>query len=223
MSKPTTKASLPAQLAATNILDWLKPSRGEAIARLRTNALGLLTITIITNLLPLPSPWTAVATVRGRAPVNTLYYGLCALEVFALALLAMNILQASYALKYPRAQIPPPAPPPSPAKASPASQRKWHLNSITPTSSPQRQKSFTYAPSPASTPSRTLNYSIPASATPLFDSSFASSVGSVPGSPSSPLAAYRGRHKMASGRALDGSLLGRLAQAADDDEEEEEE
>ena len=79
MSQATTRASLPPQLAATNILDWLKPSRSEAIARLRTNCLGLFTITIITNLLPLPSPWTAIAIVRGHAPVNTLYYGFCAL------------------------------------------------------------------------------------------------------------------------------------------------
>ncbi|KAI0732184.1 hypothetical protein C8Q72DRAFT_819528 [Fomitopsis betulina] len=222
MAHPTTKASLSPQLAATNILDWLKPSRGEAIARLRTNSLGLLTIAILTHLLPLPSPWTAVATIRGHAPVNTLYYGFCALEVLALSLLAVNILQASYALKYPRTQTPTPAPLPSPAKTNPASPRKWHLNNVTPTSSPQRQKSFTYAPSPTSTPSRTLNYSIPASATPLFDSSFASSVGSVPGSPSSPLAAYRGRYTMASARALDGSLLSRLAQAAEEDEDEEE-
>lgn len=150
MAHPTTKASLSPQLAATNILDWLKPSRGEAIARLRTNSLGLLTIAILTHLLPLPSPWTAVATIRGHAPVNTLYYGFCALgtrvssgyvssthihpiEVLALSLLAVNILQASYALKYPRTQTPTPAPLPSPAKTNPASPRKWHLNNVTPT------------------------------------------------------------------------------------------
>ena len=97
MSQPTTRTSLPPQLAATNIFDWLKPSRSEAIARLRTNCLGLLTIAIVTNLLPLPSPWTAIATVRGHAPVNTFYYGFCALgtwsSVIRYRLNDMRILQ----------------------------------------------------------------------------------------------------------------------------------
>ncbi|KZT69237.1 hypothetical protein DAEQUDRAFT_765562 [Daedalea quercina L-15889] len=220
MSRPAVKTSLSSQLVATNILDWLKPPRGEALARLRTNSLGLLTLTVLTNLLPLPPPWTAVSTIRKNAPVGTFYYAFCAVEVLALAVLGLNILQASYALRYPRTQPPGPPPPPSP-KVNHASPRKWHLNNITPNPSPQRQKSFTYAPSPASTPSRTLSYSIPPSATPAYDSSFASSVGSVPGSPASPLAAYRGRHTVAAGRAFDGSLLSRLAR--DDDEEDEEE
>jgi len=219
MSHPAVKSSLSPQLTATNILDWLKPSRGEALARLRTNGLGLLTLTIFTNLLPLPSPWVAIATVRKNTPVSTFYYGLCALEVLALALLGLNILQASYALKYPRAPPAVPPPPPSP-NVNHASPRKWHLRNMSPNPSPQRQKSFTYAPSPASTPSRTLNYTIPPSATPGFDSSFTSSVGSVPPSPASPLAAYRGRHSVASGRALDGSLLSRLAREDSDEDEE---
>ncbi|KAH9839715.1 uncharacterized protein C8Q71DRAFT_460234 [Rhodofomes roseus] len=220
MSHPAAKSSLSPQLAATTILDWLKPPRGEALARLRTNGLGLLTLTVLTNLLPLPSPWVAIATVRKNLPVSTFYYGLCALEVLVLAILGLNILQASYALKYPRAQAAPPPPPPSP-KANHASPRKWHLSNLSPNPSPQRQKSFNYAPSPASTPSRTLNYTIPPSAALGYDTSFTSSIGSVPGSPASPLAGYRGRHSVASGRAFDGSLLVRLAHENSDEDEDE--
>lgn len=59
--------------------DWFKLSRGEAVVRLRINALGLLTLTVFTNLLPLPSPWAAISVLREGTPVNSIYYGLCLL------------------------------------------------------------------------------------------------------------------------------------------------
>ncbi|EMD39119.1 hypothetical protein CERSUDRAFT_93160 [Gelatoporia subvermispora B] len=206
---------------ALEIAEWLKPSRGEALARLRTNSLGLLMLTILTSLLPLPSPWTAIDVVRERKPAGIMYYYLCVLESLALAVLLFNVAQSSYALKYPRpAPVSASAPSPAPTKSAPVSPspppRQWRLKGLTPNSSPQRQKAFSYAASPVSTPSRTLNYSIPSTASPL-DASFSSFSSSIPPSPSSPLAAYRGRHGASTGRAFDGSLLSRLRPDSDED------
>ncbi|KAH9941972.1 hypothetical protein B0H21DRAFT_541805 [Amylocystis lapponica] len=208
---------LPSPSSQPAILDWFKPSPHEALARLRSNSLGLLTLTILTNLLPLPSPWDAISALR-RNTTSTPYYILCALEVLVLALLALNVLQASYAIKYPRVSHSPH--PPTPAKPSPMATpvRQWRLNGLSPNSSPQRQKSFSYVPSPVSTPSRTLNYTIPPTTT-TPDASFASSAPSVPATPASPLAAYRGRHSTHIGRAFDGSLLNRLTHEVSDDED----
>ncbi|CDO71520.1 hypothetical protein BN946_scf184910.g19 [Trametes cinnabarina] len=209
--------------SSTSVLDWFKPIRSEAIARLRTNSVGLVGLVIFTNLLPVPSLWTAFDVIWHSKPTTAPYYYLCAVELGLLALLVFNVLQAGYALKYPRAPLPPP---PSSAKAakstplSPPAARQWRLSGISPQASPQRQKAFSsYAPSPVSTPSRTINYTIPSSVSSPPDASFASSV-SVPGSPASPLAAYRGRHSTSVGRAFDGSLLSRLARDEDSDEEE---
>ncbi|EIW53651.1 uncharacterized protein TRAVEDRAFT_133127 [Trametes versicolor FP-101664 SS1] len=207
--------------SSASLLDWFKPLRSEAIARLRTNTVGLVGLVILSNLLPVPSPWRAFDVVWQRRPTSAPYYYLCAAEIALLAVLLFNVVQASYALKYPR--VPPP-PPPSPARKakdtplSPA--RQWRLSSsTTPNSSPQRQKAFSsYAPSPVSTPSRIVNYTIPGSVASPPDASFASSM-SVPGSPASPLAAYRGRHSASVGRAFDGSLLSRLAKDDDEDED----
>ncbi|KAI0357873.1 hypothetical protein OH77DRAFT_1422008 [Trametes cingulata] len=208
--------------SSTSVLDWFKPLRSEAIARLRTNVVGLVGFAVLSNLLPVPSFWRAFDVVWQRRQVSAPYYYLCAAELALVAILLLNILQAAYALKYPR--VPPP-PPPSPAKSaarntplSPPS-RQWRLSGITPNSSPQRQKSFSsYAPSPVSTPSRTINYTIPSSLSSPPDASFASSI-SLQGSPASPLAAYRGRHSASVGRAFDGSLLSRLAKDESDEEE----
>ena len=139
-------------------------------------------------------------------------------------MLAVNVLQASYALRYPRTPLPPPPSPAKHPKNTPLSPpaRQWRLQGLTPTvrdfrftscmsppgdhlcvvqSTPQRQKAFsTYAPSPVSTPSRTLNYTFRSTSS-QPDASFASSTISAPGSPASPLAAYRGRHSASVGRA----------------------
>ncbi|KZT10192.1 uncharacterized protein LAESUDRAFT_645525 [Laetiporus sulphureus 93-53] len=224
LAKPlaTLKSSIPTHLNFSAFIDRFKPPKGEAIARLRANMLGLVTLTIVTYLLPLPTPWESIAVVRRREEVSMIWYGLCAIETLLLSFFSFNILQASYALKYPRTSIPLPPPPPSPAKSLKTSPptRKWNLAASTrPQVSPRPQKAFTYAASPISTPSRTLSYTLPPSASSSFDSSFSTSMGSIPGSPSSPLAAYRGKYSRTSGRALNGSLLSRLSQAADDDDE----
>jgi len=206
---------------SSKVLDWLKPHPSQAMARLRTNGLGLAVVLIVTTLLPLPSPFTALRLFLGsRYSVfeglgGTWWRWLCLLELCVLGVLGLNVLQASYALRYPPASLPPP---PTPAKSTPATTKsppQRRLGAFTPTQSqsqPQPQKAFSsslYASSPISTPSRTLYYSVP-SATPL-DSSFASSTSSFPGSPSpvynSPLAAYRGKHRSGAGRAFDGELL----------------
>ncbi|KAI0654138.1 hypothetical protein C8Q70DRAFT_926369 [Cubamyces menziesii] len=208
--------------ATASLVDWFKPLRSEAIARLRMNAVGLVGLTIFTNLLPVPSPWKAVDVVWRQRPTSAPYYYLCLAELAMFAMFLFNILQASYALKYPRAPLPPPPSPAKPPKSTPLSppSRQWRLSGLTPNSSPQRQQAFSsYAPSPVSTPSRTINYTIPASIASPPDASFASSVSSLPGSPASPLAAYRGRHSASVGRAFDGSLLSRLAKEDSDDED----
>ncbi|GBE86542.1 hypothetical protein BKA93DRAFT_817486 [Sparassis latifolia] len=221
MSSQTSRTLSSSTVAASSSLfDSLKLPRSEALARLRTNTIGIFILTVLTTLLPLPSLWTALSIVRSHAPVSTLYYTLCLLEVLAIFVFSTNILQASYALRYPRVSHPPP--PPSPAKninMSPLARPLKGLSAST-SSSPQRQKSFTYATSPVSTPSRTINYTIPSSANAPFDTSFASSLPSPPASPASPLAAYRGKHASAVGRAFDGSLLSRLARVESDDDDD---
>ncbi|TBU41478.1 hypothetical protein BD309DRAFT_1002434 [Dichomitus squalens] len=204
------------------LLDWFKPLRSEAIARLRTNSVGLAGLAILSHLLPVPSPWRAFHTVWGRNVGSGPYYYICAAELLVVGVFALNILQAAYALNYPRAPLPPPPSPAKPPKNTPWSPptRQWRLQGLTPSPSPQRQKAFSsYAPSPVSTPSRTINYTIPGSAMSPPDASFLSSVSSVPPSPSSPLAAYRGRHSASVGRAFDGSLLSRLAKDDSDDDD----
>ncbi|KAH9937841.1 uncharacterized protein BXZ73DRAFT_89257 [Epithele typhae] len=199
---------------AKSVLDFFKPMRGEAIARLRTNSIGLVSLSILAHLLPVPTPWRAFDTVWKQRPASAPYYYTCAAELLVFGLLALNVLQALFALKYPRAPLPPPPSAPatpvkSPLQSTPA--RQWRLQSSTPNASPQRQKAFsTYVPSP-------LHH--PPSASSQAEVSFTSSVSSVPGSPASPLAAYRGRHQPSVGRAFDGSLLSRLAREDSDDED----
>ena len=60
------------------MLDWIKPTRGEAVARLRTNTVGLVGVTILCNLLPIPSPWRAFDVVWKRRPMGATYFYLCA-------------------------------------------------------------------------------------------------------------------------------------------------
>ncbi|KAI0692435.1 hypothetical protein BC835DRAFT_52957 [Cytidiella melzeri] len=204
-------------MASFTILDRLKPPRSEAVARVRTNGVGLFVVLIATNLLPLPGPYEAIRLVwqsynyrfKGREAV-TVWWVLCLAEIVVLATLTFNVLQATYALRFPPPALPQPTPstprpkPMGGAVKSPdgsaglnQSQRK--LIASTPTSAPQPQKSFSssfYASSPASSPSRMLNYSTVSGAggaDTSFGSSFASS---LPGSPS-PM-----------GGALNTSLLG---------------
>lgn len=139
--------------SSTSLLDWFKPLRNEAIARLRTNAVGLLGIGVLSNLLPIPTPWRAFDVVWQGRPASAPYYYLCAAgewvwscssfmstesrdaELLVLGVLAFNVLQASYALKFPRAPIPPPPTPTKSIIGTPLSPpaRQWRLQGLTPT------------------------------------------------------------------------------------------
>lgn len=71
----------------SSFIEWLKPPRTESLARLRTNSLGLFALTVLINLLPLPSFWTSISVVQGYTPANFLYWSLCATRM-SLATLA---------------------------------------------------------------------------------------------------------------------------------------
>ena len=60
------------------LLDWFKPLRSEAVARLRTNSVGLVGLAILSHLLPVPSPWRAFDVVWGRNVGKGPYYYICA-------------------------------------------------------------------------------------------------------------------------------------------------
>jgi len=215
--------------ATQAILDWLKPRRSEAITRIRSNGFGLVIALIVTVLLPFPKPWVAFQVVSAHEDVGAFYWSLCAAECFILGVMGVNILQASYALQYP----PTPHPPMSastPAKApfspqSPQASTPRRLGLLSASSSPQPQKAFSssYAASPISTPSRTLKYSIPHSASSPFDMSLNSSTTSLPNSPSpilnSPLAAYRGKHSNYVAQSFNGDLFNRMTRVEDDDDD----
>ncbi|KAJ6609242.1 hypothetical protein B0H10DRAFT_2065184 [Mycena sp. CBHHK59/15] len=216
------------------ISDYFKPHRAEALLRVRTNVFGVLLIAVMSSLVPrIPSLPTALATVlSGTGWATDGIYGLfCILEVGTVALLLTNILQAVYAVKYPRAPLPPS---PSPAKpkgihmAPPTPQRAFRLS---PNSSPQPQKSFsfaasssalqsstssTYPSSPISTPSRVLHYSIPPTSS---TSTLMSSSSTNLHTPSPILSAYHGKHLSGSpARPIDGAFLAGLFTGESDDE-----
>ncbi|KAF9645902.1 hypothetical protein BDM02DRAFT_3189300 [Thelephora ganbajun] len=167
---------------------------------------------------------------------GVLWWTISLIEGGVCALLMMSIFQSAFALKYPRGSFPPMATPVkpfnTPANSPAASQSKHKILSPTKVT-PQKQKPFnpasstlstsTYLTSPVSTPSRTLNYKLPA-ASPFNDSknSNVSMSTSVPPSPSpllsSPLMAYRGKHSQSTGRPLTSSFLEKLTADDDDDD-----
>ncbi|KAH7923685.1 hypothetical protein BV22DRAFT_1014879 [Leucogyrophana mollusca] len=205
------------------LIDLGKPHKNEAVVRMRNNTAGLGVLFLLTNLLPIPSVWTSLNVVLSERSSSTTWgLLLSASELALFGLFALNILQAAFALKYPRKPLPPMS---SPAKAlhmSPPNQSS-RRRLLSPNTSPQSQRSFSssYIASPTSTPSRTLQYSLPTTPSP-FNASINSSTLSMPPTPSpsisSPLAAYRGRHSMSTGHAFNGSLLSRLAPDSDEDD-----
>jgi len=220
-------------VSAQSLTSFLKPRRSEAIARLRSNAIGFITITIISQLTPLPSPWDAFHVVTGGEDASVLWWGACAIEMTLIAIMGFNALQASYALQYPPEPLPAMSTHNTPSKftpvQSPTSPPPRKRTVLSPTSTPQPQKSFSsstsmlYASTPASSPSRILNYSTVSGSvsSPNFDTSLNSSFGGSGSLASSPLAAYRGKHSSNSTnsvRAFDGDLLQRLMTAEDDDD-----
>ena len=87
MSNKATSASSPhilspsaALFAATkarDLPDFVKPYKNEALIRLRNSTMSLVTLTVMTYLLPIPSLWTALNIVRGNQNKGFLW-GVCA-------------------------------------------------------------------------------------------------------------------------------------------------
>ncbi|KAJ8591541.1 hypothetical protein M405DRAFT_873197 [Rhizopogon salebrosus TDB-379] len=194
----------------------LKPYKNEASLRIRNSSAALVAAFLLTQLTPAPSLWTAVDVVFYESGEGkSAFWMFCAAELAILGLFTLNALQAALALLYPP-KSPPPAPSPSKSIKSPQSQKR--RNVLSPNTTPQPQRTFSpYASSPVSTPSRTLQYSIPGPTPPPF-SSLSSSTG-IPQTPS-PLSVYRGKHSASTGHAFNGSILSRLTKDDDEDDDE---
>ncbi|EPQ56076.1 hypothetical protein GLOTRDRAFT_110660 [Gloeophyllum trabeum ATCC 11539] len=214
------------------LADYIKPQPPEAVIRIRNSGLAMSSFILLVYLLDI-KPLSLVRCWRVAFAKDISVYGVGpvgwwvnVIELAVLTLLFLNILQCLYALTYP-----PSPPPPTPASSrkkvaftptsSPSSGSKRKLlgasTSTSPSASlsqsqfPFRASASGYPPSPLSTPSRPLNYSLsfPSSSTSLFDSASSSfSSSGIGWSPSkSPLLRYKGKK---GGRALDSSLLTHL-------------
>ncbi|KAF8833502.1 hypothetical protein BDN67DRAFT_976567 [Paxillus ammoniavirescens] len=210
-------AALFAASKAKHLADFSKPYKNEAVLRLRNTTMSLLALILLTYLLPVPSLWTAFNVMRGGRSGVGAVWAVCAAELSLSGLLGLNLIQAAVAIRYPRSPLPPPPTPPAKGLTTPQGQKK-RRTILSPGTSPQAQRSFTssYVPSPVSTPSRTLHYSMPSTPSP-FGVSLGSSA-SVPSTPSPSLAAYHGRHPPSLGQPFNASTLSRLA--GDSDEEQ---
>ncbi|KAJ6513160.1 hypothetical protein C8R45DRAFT_336284 [Mycena sanguinolenta] len=221
------------------IANYLKLNRADALLRIRRNGFALLLLVSLSTLIPrIPALPTALAVaLSGRryrwGTADWIYTWFCVL-VGAVFLMSLNVLQGVYAVQYPR---PPPPPSPSPAKSkavhltTPTPKRSFKLS---PNSSPQLQKSFSfgtsgsmlqsstssssvYPSSPLSTPSRVLNYSFPASTS--STSTFMSSTSSI-NTPSPILSTYLGKHAGEyTARPFDGAFLSEIRNHSDSEEE----
>ncbi|KAE9390569.1 hypothetical protein BT96DRAFT_889206 [Gymnopus androsaceus JB14] len=247
-AKPSTLASL------TN---HFRPHRGEALVRLRSNAFGLISIFISTWILPIPSIITAIrifssgnddsSGMDGGAPRDewSVRKVICVLELGLVTVLAYNILEASYALKYPRKPLPPsnvsPVKKPGPQGVFSPGSAKKPFSIISPSATPtSKSKIFPYSPgqslaslsqstqypaSPMSSPSHIIRYSMPGRPSEgTINASISSSTSTMPPtpSPSRTLAsAYRGKHASSfnGGRPVDGNFLTQMASSEDEDEE----
>ena len=115
----------------TAVLNHLKPHRAEALQRIRLNGLCLITTLIVSYLLPIPSLLTAVRILLtsshhqrwsaewvyewvcvfgtytlGLTKVKIVYLSSFFLEMAIITVFAYNVLEATYAVKYPRAPLP---------------------------------------------------------------------------------------------------------------------
>ncbi|KAH8111766.1 hypothetical protein DFH11DRAFT_576752 [Phellopilus nigrolimitatus] len=223
MATVLTTAAAAGKAKQHSYLDWLKPRRGAAIAKLKNNGFAMLVALLVTQLSPItPSPLTCLwMLVSGGKGMSSGLRLVCWIELAIFAFLSANIFQGYIGLKYP--------PPPCEPLGSPAKRAQLHsppaarpLKTFTPVSTPLKASSFasSYAPSPVSTPSRIINYKSPlpsSTSTSPFYNSLNSSTLSASSLMSSPLA-YRARQSQPQPvRSLDGSLLSRLETDDDDD------
>ncbi|KAI6010405.1 hypothetical protein PISMIDRAFT_680512 [Pisolithus microcarpus 441] len=207
---------------AKDIPDCIKPYRNEALIRLRNSSVCLVALVVTTHLLPVPSLWTAANVVRDGEQRDTGFlWGICATELGFLALLILNIVQAAFALKYPRKPHHSHVSPTKSLQVTPKSQSKRQPilspNASTGPRAPQRTSSL-YNSSPLSTPSRTLYYSMPSTPS-SFNISLTSSTSSMPPTPSPSLGAYHATHGGSMGQPFDGLTLSALADAQSDEED----
>ncbi|KAF8655944.1 hypothetical protein AX16_002851 [Volvariella volvacea WC 439] len=250
-----------------SVTNHFRPHRAEAIQRVRSNVLCLVSTLALSNLLPVvPSLQYAVLMVLKKSGPDKwgndwVFKWCCILEVTFATIFVFNICEAALALKYPRASSDS-ASAQAKAKVAPAtgtpSSTTRPFKSLSPFTSPQPQKPFAYSLSsslgastsplsssistalgsssksrlpygnlfsskgypmtPQSTPSRELKYTIPPGA---FSASTSStgSASSIYNSPSPLVSAYRGRHSVHRGHALDESYLGRIVARGDFDDE----
>ncbi|KAF5321455.1 hypothetical protein D9619_001296 [Psilocybe cf. subviscida] len=215
----------------STISKYFKPNKAEAVQRLRSNILSFGATVIVSYLLPLPSLSSAFASLFVKShhqswTIEWLWEWACVLEIALITLFAYNILEAGYALKYPGPR--PAVVAPSKPKAiplSPFSTPKRPRGVLSPNTTPQEQKPFAFTPtastsgslsmsgsgyiqSPLSTPSRVLHYAALANSS---TNTIASSTSSdFLATPSPVISAYRGKHSMDVGRALDASYLARV-------------
>jgi hypothetical protein len=115
----------------TAVSNHLKPHRAEALQRIRLNGLCLITTLIASYLLPIPSLLTAVRILltsshHHRWSTEWIYEWVCifgtytlgltegenrllvfffSIEMVIITIFAYNILEATYAVKYPRAPL----------------------------------------------------------------------------------------------------------------------
>ncbi|KIK63997.1 hypothetical protein GYMLUDRAFT_259051 [Collybiopsis luxurians FD-317 M1] len=249
-----SKAVIPKpSTALTTFTNHFRPHRGEALVRLRSNAFALISIFISTWLLPVPSVLSAMgllsskkSLVRSNVIESQSEWSVAriisTLELAIVGMLAYNIVEALYALKYPRESIKKPAPQ-GPFSPSPAKIKK-PFSIISPNSTPtSKSKIFTYSPgqslgfsqsrspqyppSPVASPSHIIRYSMPpkgGSSEAGINSSLSSSTSTIPPTPSpssNQASAYRGKHasSLNGGRPMDGLFLSQMTSHEDEDEE----
>ncbi|TFK62790.1 hypothetical protein BDN72DRAFT_889940 [Pluteus cervinus] len=232
-SATTTRASSLKPGASITLVDHFKPHRSEALQRLRLNGFSLLTLFLLSNLLPLPSLQSAfhVLMAKEREEWNFEWWWKwgCLLEATIALTLTYNVFESVYALKYPRAPLPPvntPAKSKSLAVSTPTPKRAF--TTLSPFTSPQPQKPFTptasfsastflsssptkYQATPQATPSRVMQYSMPSSGSPN------TSISSILSSPSPLVSAYRSKNAASVGHALDSSYLSHVYPTNNDD------
>ncbi|KAG9224321.1 hypothetical protein CCMSSC00406_0004820 [Pleurotus cornucopiae] len=215
----------------------MKPYRSEALLRIRINTLTVGFLAVTTYLLPIPSIFAASRVtwreLRGNGLMallgGGLYEFICLFESLVMVVVLFNIVQAAFALRFPRKPLPPKSIPPTPKinAASPMTQKKKLSEALSPSAaSPQPQRPF---PTPNTTNSFNLSLASPSPRNGLGDSpsgnpnSSTFTFGSSFGSPSPVLSAYRGKHSSGAGRALDAPFLNRLLAAQQDDDDDEDE
>ncbi|THV04996.1 hypothetical protein K435DRAFT_746403 [Dendrothele bispora CBS 962.96] len=175
----------------TSLTNHFRPHRTEAVVRIRQNAFLLLSIMVLTYLLPVPSLGYALRSVldsgasytgrrSGFGEADWFEKFFCVFEVVSLAVPSYNILEALYAVKYPRASLPPSHLSPMKKKgivSTPQSSKKpFSLTSSTSTAS----KIFSYSPGSSQSLSRSAYLSPLSKSTALDESGYPSSPLSSP-------------------------------------------